>query len=229
MIRTVVLHGKLRELTNVESIQLDVNSPRELTTALISQVSKFRAAMMAYPNMCVVMCNEDKSNITSLTPETFDFNLSNNAEQIHIIPKMEGAGFDPITIALAISSTLGTSIATAIVIYNVAINFAMSFVLGLVSKMLAPSPNTSAGSARPDERPSFLYNGAINVIEQGYAIPVICGTHMVGSTVVSAGVDIAEIAYDSGQAVNPANGGGDTQPAAPPAETYQFDGNWGNN
>jgi hypothetical protein len=119
------------------------------------------------------------------------------------------------------------SLAVASAIVYVATAFAVNIVIGLVMNVLAPSADTSGGGAKADERPSFLYNGAINVIEQGYAVPIVYGTHMTGSIVVSAGVDITEMPYDTSQDTAPANGGGTPQPMFPAAEIWQAFGEGG--
>lgn len=60
------------------------------------------------------------------------------------------------------------------------------------------TPKAQQNRADPAERASFVFNGAVNVIEQGGAVPCVYGRTITGSTVVSAGIATEEItAYTS--------------------------------
>ncbi len=64
-----------------------------------------------------------------------------------------------------------------------------------VSQMLAPTPEiTSYDNVIESEkhRKSWIFNGPRNSIEQGGCIPVVFGRHWVGSTVVSAGIEVKD-------------------------------------
>lgn len=219
MIRTIHLYGQLAEKTGVEVIELDANTPRQLISALRSQLPEFRTAMIDLPKTAIVLSNKDKSQVEPLTPDTFEFPLA-DLDHIHIFAETEGAGIEAYLVASFISWGMSTAIAT--VLGSVVFNLAVSFVMGAISRALAPSPDTSDGGGRPEERPSFLFNGAVNVVEQGYPVPLVYGTHTTGSIVISAGVDVAELPYGSTQSTPPANGGGSTQPSIPPVETWQW-------
>jgi predicted phage tail protein len=76
-----------------------------------------------------------------------------------------------------------------------------SMVLGGVAGMLTQSPKGIAGvnasptdTAAPEDRPSFLFNGIVNNTQQGGPVPLVFGTHLTGSVVISANVDAADIA-----------------------------------
>jgi predicted phage tail protein len=79
-----------------------------------------------------------------------------------------------------------------------------SMVLGGVAGMLSqppqgiPGANASATDAatmnRPEDRPSFLFNGIVNNTAQGGPVTLVFGTHLVGSVVVSADVYASDIA-----------------------------------
>ena len=64
-----------------------------------------------------------------------------------------------------------------------------------VAMMLTPVPGVPDYSGRedPDERASFLFDGAINTNEQGGAIPIVYGQMLIGSTVVSTAMDVEDI------------------------------------
>ena len=49
--------------------------------------------------------------------------------------------------------------------------------------------------AAPDDRPSFLFNGVTNNSQQGGPVPLVFGTHLVGSVVINAGLNAEDIPY----------------------------------
>lgn len=68
--------------------------------------------------------------------------------------------------------------------------------LGGLSQTLTPTPQqTSSYSGREaaEDRPSFLFNGARNTVEQGNPVPVVYGRYRVGGTIVSAGIEVEQI------------------------------------
>lgn len=65
----------------------------------------------------------------------------------------------------------------------------MSLLLGGVSQMLTKTPSLSAGSDRPDNKPSYAYDGAINTAAQGNPVPLAYGRVLAGSQVISTGLE----------------------------------------
>ena len=72
-----------------------------------------------------------------------------------------------------------------------------------------------------DSTPSFLFNGAANVQEQGYMLPLIFGIHMTGSVVASASTDTDELPIAVAQKTEPAGGG--TPAPSPPAYVEYYE------
>ena len=66
---------------------------------------------------------------------------------------------------------------------------------GVVQLLMgSPSPDTMSNE-RPDSRPSYVFNGAVNVYEQGGPCPLVYGRTRAGSVIVSAGFEVARLAY----------------------------------
>ena len=63
-----------------------------------------------------------------------------------------------------------------------------SMILSGVSQMLAPTPKMEGTSDRPENKPSFAFDGAVNTAAQGNPVPVAYGRLLVGSQVISAGL-----------------------------------------
>lgn len=220
MLRTVSLYGSLADLAHTNTLQFDVDTPLMLFNALRSQVKGFRQWCDEH-KLAFVVTDKD-NNQQSLDTSELTMGLG-DASNIHLVPETEGAGFEIAAMAVAAAGATGWA-ATAIYI---AVNVAIAVVTSMVISALSPSPDSGGGSGRPDEKPSFIYNGAVNVVEQGYPVPLVYGTHMVGSIVVSAGITVEDIPYDADQAAPPANGGGDPQPATPPTESWQWEATGG--
>ena len=66
-----------------------------------------------------------------------------------------------------------------------------SLVLGGISAMLTPLPSIDNSEADPEN--SFAFSSPINVSRAGIPIPLIYGRRVVGSAVISAGIDIEEV------------------------------------
>lgn len=58
-----------------------------------------------------------------------------------------------------------------------------------------------------DQRPGYLFNGAVNTSEQGGACPLVFGRILAGSVVASAGITSERIAANAGYTPPPGSGG----------------------
>jgi predicted phage tail protein len=76
---------------------------------------------------------------------------------------------------------------------SIAFSVGFSLALGGVAQMLAPSPKTGAPNERPENNPSYIFNGPVNTTAQGQPVPVGYGRLIVGGAVVSAGLSTEEI------------------------------------
>lgn len=73
----------------------------------------------------------------------------------------------------------------------------ISMGIGLLTSALL-TPKAAAMREVPDERASFLFDSPTNVTEQGGAVPLAYGRSMVGSVVLTVGLDTEQIqSYDS--------------------------------
>lgn len=65
-----------------------------------------------------------------------------------------------------------------------------TLILGGVSQMLTKTPKIQAGADRPDQNPSYLFDGPINTTAQGNPVPLAYGKMLCGSQVISAGLEV---------------------------------------
>ena len=72
-----------------------------------------------------------------------------------------------------------------------------SLVLGGVSQLLTPTPRLAApgagGNREADPRESFSFSGIQNTSRQGLPVPIVYGDTIVGSVLVSAGIDTVRV------------------------------------
>lgn len=214
MIRNVFFHGALAEKFGSAAIPLDVDTPAMLFRGLFALIPGFRETTIKYPNLYIVKKNKDEVEPVSEKNVELTFG---DYKEIHLAPETAGAGAEVAIAAIAEYFVVSNIVATVIYI---AATVAISMVIGSIVAALGPSPDTAKGQERPEERPSFLYNGAVNITDQGYPIPIVYGIHTTGSVVISSGVEVVELGPAVTQITPPANGGA-TQPLSPLAEAWQ--------
>ncbi len=133
-------------------------------------------------------------------------------ETIHIIPAIAGAkrgGAGKLIAGIAIlavaaiatgglglagapmSGALGLSAGTWGSIAMVGASMALSG----IAQLLTPVPKSPdmSQNERPEDRPSYMLGGAVNVVEQGHPIPLCGGRNVMGGIVISAGITIEKI------------------------------------
>ena len=194
--KTVYLHGSLGECFG-EAFELEVDSPAEAVRALTANLGEpFLAALR--DGAFRVANGDDELTVEALP-------MTTGAATIHIEPVIAGAGdvFKVIAgialvatafIAPGLGATAFTVLGSTITYGNIAL-FGIALTLSGVGGLLAPTPGVSdyGERERPDARPSFVFNGAVNTIEQGGPVPLVYGQHRVGSVVVSGGLDVVKV------------------------------------
>lgn len=127
---------------------------------------------------------------------------------IHIMPVAEGAkngkGFFSIILGIVLIAAAfvfpvaagfaGLSeIAFAGITYGNIAMFGLAMVLGGIATLLTPTPSVDTSFGDEDQKQSFLFNGAVNTIEQGGPVPVAYGEVFCGSTVIAASVVVEKL------------------------------------
>jgi predicted phage tail protein len=105
------------------------------------------------------------------------------------------------TAAFGTAMSAGVGALGGIVSYGTVASLGAMMVLGGIAQAISPQPKTGSYSDResPDQRPSFLFNSAVNTTEQGGAVSLIYGEVMVGSQVIAMGLTPDDIAYGSSE------------------------------
>jgi len=205
--KTVYLYGHLGRKFG-HRWQLDVQTPAEALRAIMANKPEFRAHLLTHstPGYQVCVGPDPLVKLDALQ-------YPSGRQAIKIVPVIAGAAKDP-TIGIIVGVVL---VAAAIVTYQyellpyamttagggltlagsavVSMGFiGASLALGGISQLLAGTPGDQGISERPENKPSFIFNGAVNTIAQGHPVPVGYGRMRVGSAVISAGIATEDIA-----------------------------------
>jgi len=206
-LRTIHLEGRLKEMCGGQStVQLVGNSIPILVNGLASMFGQHIKEYVKENNWHVYL-NDDKDG-NDIGEHQVNNHLMDTKE-VFLFPAIEGAGRTGQIILGIIMIVVGV-----ILIWTgygagagmQMLQGAMALLSGLSTLYTAlNSPKGSENRSGPEERASFVFNGAANVIEQGGAVPCVYGHFRVGSTVVSAGIDSEQLtAYTSPRSGNPA-------------------------
>lgn len=198
--RTVLLYGHLAKRFGRRH-RFDVRTPAEAVRALCATLDGFRRYLVEHsrPGYRVLV---------GKTPRGIDTLGMPADDVIRIVPVTAGAGRGLGSVILG-AALIGVGVMTggasltlsgawaaggAAFAGYLATNIGVSLVLGGVSQMLAPQPNAQGTVERPENRPSYAFDGPVNTAAQGNAVPVCYGRLVVGSQVISAGMAAEEYA-----------------------------------
>lgn len=193
---TVYLYGWMAEAYGKKH-KLAVRSPAEAVRAFNANFPGFKQRVIDGGGYHVLAGKEDRASEEGLQLPT--------SKSIKIIPAVAGkSGFGRILAGAALIaasfilpaiSPLGTTLlygTTTVGSFLGAVGF--SLVLGGVSQLLfSPSKSGLDSAERPENRPSYNFNGAINTTGQGGAVALCYGRLRVGSQLISAGTETANI------------------------------------
>jgi predicted phage tail protein len=213
--RTVFLHGHLGARFG-DAHRLEVDSVAEAIRALKCNFKDFYASLKEGSYQIIRGSLESGEQLDA---DLLTFGLGN--ADLHIVPVIEGAGDDAkaiITVVIGVvliaasiytagtsgaagaslMGSMGTTTFLGVSMTQYAMFGAMLALSG-VAQMIASTPKVGNYDDRETKRTSWLFNGPVNRIEQGGALPVIYGGPIrVGSVLVSAGIDAVAIDADSG-------------------------------
>lgn len=177
----------------------DVKSPAEAVRALCCTVKGFRQALAKGGAYRVLVGG--KQGLTA--PDTL--NPVSDRESIRIVPVVAGAGrgLGQLIVGAALiyfagplGGTLGGTFGVGAAAYTSAFtSIGFSLVLGGVSQMLFAPKGVQGNVERPENKPSFTFDGAVNTATQGNPVALLFGGPLiVGSQVISAGLSTEETA-----------------------------------
>jgi predicted phage tail protein len=195
MLRKIKLYGKLAKFIGHRVLEVDVASAAEAVRFLLANWPELEAHM------------NDQHYRVSIG--TYDLDLEElhhpaGAAPISFVPVVAGAGAvgriiaGVALIALAFASGagfFGTAFAQNIGLFAFAKGIGASLVLGGVAQLLTPTPKVPQGAdGQDDPRKSYSFSGVQNTSRAGTPVPIVYGETLVGSVVISAGIDTVQVA-----------------------------------
>ena len=215
------VHGRLGRLFT-DQINLHVHTPNEAVRALMVLYPGFREEL-SKTNVALVIGRRSTDYIRWCMP-------IHPGQELHILPVPSGANRGGIGKVVLGAVLIGAAIAfapagglgaTAFSVLGSGVSFGQIALLGAtialtgISSLLTPTPSIAGTSSRerPEQRPSFLFNGPVNTAEQGAAIPIIFGEYEVGSHVISSALRAVDLPIDDGPGT----------PTGPPQSGFVYD------
>jgi predicted phage tail protein len=203
MLRKIKLYGKLAKFIGHRVLEADVATAAEAVRFLLANWPELEAHM------------SDQHYRVSIG--TYDLELEElhhpaGQAPISFVPVVAGAGavgriiagIALIALAIALPGIgLAAGAKGAAVIFgttfssiSLGIGFAgLSLVLGGVAQLLTPTPKVPQGADKQDDpRKSYSFSGIQNTSRAGTPVPIVYGETVVGSVVISAGIDTVQVA-----------------------------------
>ena len=177
----------------------DVVSPAQAIKALSVTIKGFKQSLIDGGYYRVLVGGKDEVSIDQLG------NPMSDRETIRIVPVVAGAeGLGKVVLGVALvafagplagfaGTAFGATAATTAVIASSISSIGVSLAIGGVSQMLFSPQAQTQSSEREENKPSFIFNGAVNTTRQGNCVPICYGRMIVGSQVISAGLSVDEL------------------------------------
>ena len=196
MLRKIKLYGKLAKFVGHRILEADVATAAEAVRFLVAN----------WPELERHMADQHYR----VSVGTYDLDLEElhdpaGQQEIKIVPVMAGAGgatgriiLGALLIAGAFftgGATIGLlGLAAPVALSSVLLFTGASLVLGGVAQLLTPTPKVPTGpDTQNDPRKSYSFSGIQNTSRQGVPVPIVYGETIVGSVVISAGIDTVQV------------------------------------
>ena len=200
MLRKIKLYGRLAKFVGQRVFEADVASAAEAV----------RFLLVNFPQLEKHMADQHYRVSVGKYALTLD-ELHDPAgqQEIKIVPVLAGAGatgriiagvvlFAIATLATAGGGAIfGAAFAKNIGLLAVTQAIGVSLVLGGVAQLLTPTPQINTPGTPQDNndpRKSYSFSGIQQTSRQGVPVPIVYGETIVGSVVISAGIDTVQVA-----------------------------------
>lgn len=192
--KVIRLYGRLAKFLGRRRLEAEVATPAEAVRFLLANFPRLESHM-ADQHYKVKVADREIEEGELHHP-------SSDRERISIIPVVAGAGVvgrifaGAALIALSVfTGGFGGLAIGGLALGTVAVGVGASLVLGGVAQLLTPVPQAATGAnSEDDPRKSYSFSGVQNVSRQGVPVPICYGEVLVGSIVISAGIDINQVA-----------------------------------
>ena len=200
MLRKIKLYGRLAKFVGQRVFEADVASAAEAV----------RFLLVNFPQLEKHMADQHYRVSVGKYALTLD-ELHDPAgqQEIRIVPVLAGAGATARIIAgiaiAALSFGIGAIASVGVTLGGLAgigtvgtigVGIGVSLVLGGVAQLLTPTPKINAPGTPQDNndpRKSYSFSGIQQTSRQGVPVPIVYGETIVGSVVISAGIDTVQV------------------------------------
>lgn len=191
MLRKIRLYGKLAKFIGKRVLEADVATAAEAVRFLVANWPAVEKHM-ADQHYRVIVGSYDLAESELHDPA--------GQQDIRIVPVVAGAGavgriILGVVLLVAAFAIPGFAAWAGPTAYSLIIGVGASLVLGGVAQLLTPVPKIPQGNnTDQDPRKSFSFSGIQQTSRQGVPVPVVYGETLVGSVVISAGIDTVQVA-----------------------------------
>ena len=215
MLKKIKLYGELGDKFGKEW-NLDINSPSEAIRALDVNNRDFRSYMVnsekngiAYKIIVGKSYLEEKEELyypsgkqeIKIIPVVIGAKKSGLGMIIfggvllmapYMAPSLFGGTYYGAAASSVASLTGGTAVGGSVFsgmgafMAKASMKLGLALILNGVASLLAPTPKTTE---RPEDHPSYAFDGAANTTRQGVPIPICYGQLIVGGAVISSGIE----------------------------------------
>jgi predicted phage tail protein len=196
MLRKIKLYGALAKFIGQRVLEADVTTAAEAVRFLLANWPELEAHM-----------NDQHYRVSIGTYDLIAEELHDpaGAAPISFVPVVAGAGATGRIILGALliigafftgGATIGLlGLAAPVAVSSVLLFAGATLLLGGVAQLLTPTPKATQGAdGQDDPRKSYSFSGIQNTSRQGVPVPIVYGETVVGSVVISAGIDTVQVA-----------------------------------
>jgi predicted phage tail protein len=203
---TVYLHGKLGKLYGTEGIEISGRDVKEIFQGLKANFGRGFHNLIkdGYWQITRGKRKVDSEFILErdVVVNDYEVEMPLQENELHVFPALLGAGrfggiiLGVVLIIIGIALQMIPGIGTILGAYTAKIGIGLiiagiaATISGIINLFMSNPKTGSYSKAEVGQNPSLLYNGPVNVIEQGGPVPVVYGIHMTGSTVISSAIDL---------------------------------------
>ena len=186
MLRTIRIYGRLAKFLKRRKFQAEVSTAAEAVRFLLANFPQLERHM-AGQHYRVSVGGYD------LTIE--ELHDPAGQQEIRIIPVVVGAGAVGRIIAGVALLAVGFLVpGIGALGVQLLVGVGASLVLGGVAELLTPVPRMPTGmDSNQDPRKSYSFSGIQQTSRAGVPVPIVYGETLVGSVVVSAGIDTVQV------------------------------------
>ena len=198
MLRKIRVYGRLAKFLGQRVFEADVASAAEAVRFLV----------VNFPQLEKHMADQHyRVSVGKYALAMDELHDPAGQQEIKVVPVLAGAGATGriiagvALVALSLLFAPGAALASAAftlgpMAVSIGIGVGVSLALGGVAQLLTPTPKINQpGTAQDnnDPRKSYSFSGIQNTSRQGTPVPIVYGETLVGSVVISAGIDTVQV------------------------------------